>query len=206
MLKIEVPNMWDSLLPLPRSPLVTMVVVNYNRPYNLPVILNSLRCQTYQNFEVIVVHDGKNDENRKIVEDIGDDRFVFIETDERYGGFGYKSRMLGTELAKGEFIGHTNDDNYYVPVYFEAMLSKLLNEEADIVYCNMVSSYNQWYPFETYPKIFGIDAGGWIAKTELARATEWINTTATGDGIYFEDMMKKAKKVVKVNNYLFVHN
>ena len=55
-----------------------------NRIATLHCLLYSLICQTYQNFEIIVHHDGPlEDKNLKEKIELIDDRISFVETQER---------------------------------------------------------------------------------------------------------------------------
>ena len=42
----------------------------------------------------------------------------------------------------GEFIGLSNDDNYYVPGYLEQIVNALA--DADIAMCEILHSYSGW--------------------------------------------------------------
>lgn len=58
------------LPPLGPEPLVSVLVANYNYARFLPVCLESVLGQTYQNFEVIVCDDGSTDDSLAVLERI----------------------------------------------------------------------------------------------------------------------------------------
>jgi glycosyltransferase involved in cell wall biosynthesis len=197
---------WESRIPLPREPKVSMVVAAYQRPRQILVCLHSLLVQTHQTFEVIVVHAGPGPEVKQAVLGLDDPRIRYLEAPDNPGDYGNSSREYGTQFATGDWIGQTNDDNYYVPVYFEWMLSELLRNEAQFAYSNMVHSHYQWLPFETYPAPGRIDAGGWICRADIVKATPWrTKGLVTSDGEYAEALAAKCR-VVKVPGCLFIHN
>ena len=189
-------------------PLVTMVVAAYNRPKPILSLLYSLLVQTWQEFEIIVVHDGVGEVIQEVVTSLDDSRIRFYETDRRYNDFGNSSKELGSLLAAGEYIGHTNDDNYYAPVYFEAMLCAMLQADADFAYCNMVHSHQGYAAFDTHPVPGRIDGGGWICKANVVRATLWpeLKSDVYADGRFAESLAVRSNRVVKVPGFLFVHN
>lgn len=102
-------------------PSVTCIVCTHNRPKYLPRALNSILSQTYQDYEVIVIHDGPpQDETKKICEmysgkfeKVGVD-FAFMSTDE---GSGYYCVPRNSAIlhAKGDYIAHLDDDNEWRP-------------------------------------------------------------------------------------------
>lgn len=184
-----------------------MIVAAYERPRPLACLLHSFLCQTYENFEVLIIHDGPGAAAREVVERIGDRRIKFMETDRRTNQFGHPLRKLGIGYCSGQYVGMSNDDNYYVPVYFEWMLHSLVASGALFAYCNTIHSHHLWQPYDTKPMRGALDAGAWIADTELVKTTEWTDFGSAGDGTYIDALVAKAQnRIVKVPGYVFVHN
>jgi glycosyltransferase involved in cell wall biosynthesis len=193
-------------LPIPGRPKVSIVVATYQQTDELACLLYSFKAQTYDNWEIILVHDGPDPEARAVVARVGDARIRLIETPERKGQYGHPWRKLGIDGCTGDYIGLSNADNYYMPVYFEWMLSALVTQNAEFAFCNMVHSYLHWGPFTTRPEKGGLDLGAWIAKASLVQATPWWDMGFMGDGTFIEDLLRKARGVVHVPGCLFVHN
>jgi hypothetical protein len=184
-----------------------MVMVANDRPLQINVPIYSILCQTWQHFEIIVYHDGINDKVRAAIDKINDDRIRYFEQDPQVKCWGHKLRWLGSLAAQGEFICHTNDDNYYAPTYFEKMLWRLQRSNSELVFCNMIHSHRDWAPFETAPQNGGLDAGSWMCKASVVKDTPWPEKLHfSSDGEYFDLLKEKARNTVKVDNYLFVHN
>ncbi|HTW95648.1 MAG TPA: glycosyltransferase family A protein, partial [Tepidisphaeraceae bacterium] len=151
------------------EPTVSMAVrVKYD-PERLHLFLLSMRRQRYDNWEVIAVTDGPNVPAKRLVESIGDSRIKLIQTDRALGRWGHPHRQIGIDACKGEWIGLSNDDNYYVPGYFEQMVRAGRN--ADIVMCPFLHSYFAWAA-----QAPGTDLGAWIARSSLIRQTPWAGT------------------------------
>jgi len=199
---------WANRLPLPGNPLVSMVIAAYKRPRELLSTIHCLLCQTHQNFEILVVHDGPGGGRiAAAIERLGDPRVRYIELPNNCNDWGNSSKMYGSQLASGDFIGHSNDDNYYAPVYFEWMLSDLIYKEAEFAYCNMVHSHSQWSVLDCRIQPGYIDGGGWICSASIVKSTPWESTKDTySDGIYAVTLASKANKAVKVPGLIFVHN
>lgn len=191
---------WNQLA-TPGDPLVSMVVTAHKYVDTLGCLLFSLKCQTYKNWEAIVVHDGPAPpEIHTLLRDrVQDSRIRMIETPEVRGTWGHYSRQPGIEACEGDVIGITNEDNYYVPVYLEAMLHTLLTDEAHMVYCDYVHNYfNYSYFTPNRLREVGFDVGCWLARANLVKATPWIYYEFDGDATYAKALLAKAPHVARV--------
>lgn len=199
--------------PVPGEPLVTMLVASYltddlRREASLRCLLASFEAQTYKNWQAVVVHDGPVTRGTFSEDDpIGDSgRVNLVQTPERLGQFGHPHRHKFASQVESGWVGFTNDDNYYMPVYFEAMLSEALSKGADFVYCDMVHSHQMWKPFRTQPRCSRLDLGGFLARVELVKRTPWTDFSFRGDGVYIDALVANSGKIAKVDATLFVHN
>jgi glycosyltransferase involved in cell wall biosynthesis len=194
--------------PLPGNPKLSMIVSAYYRDQQILPTLACFLAQTHQNFEVLVVHDGPGDGAvRASVALFQDDRLHYLDLPERRNDWGNSAKAWGSQQATGEWIGHSNDDNYYAPVYFERMLGALLRDDAQFVYCNMIHSHHGWTPFDTAPAVGRIDGGGWICRAEIVKSTAWpVNPTDPCADGHLAQALAARSKVVKVPATLFVHN
>jgi hypothetical protein len=136
----------------------------------------------------------------------GFEQVRLVETAERKDAFGHPWKDCGIQLARGDYLGITNDDNYYAPVYFEALLHVLTVQNVDLAYCDFVHSHKQWRFFEASPKKSKIDLGAWLVRSSAAKSTPWRDFGFAGDGTFVEDMMAKGLRAAKVPACLFVHN
>ncbi len=135
-----------------------------------------------------------------MVAEIQDQRIRLIETPKPLGLWGHPYRQLGLDACRGEFIGLSNDDNYYVPGYLEQMLVALRN--ADLAMCQIVHSYKSW---DVAPP--GQDLGSWICRASLVRRVPWPGEDFNADGRYLESLKELAQgRIVEVQRPLFVHN
>jgi len=192
---------------VPGNPKVSLAIAAYNRPDHLCCLLYSLKAQTYKNWEAVIVHDGPNPEIRKKIEQINDDRIVYIDDVKRKEQYGHPHRQFAISRCTGEYIGMSNDDNYYAPVYFEWMLSALYSANALFAHCDMVHNYWEWSYFVTRPRKDQCDLGAWIAHGSIVRNTPWRDMSFSGDGTFIEDLVAQVgDKVVHVPGVIFVHN
>jgi hypothetical protein len=181
--------------------------------HTLHGLICCLQAQTYQNWKVLIIHDGPYIRNDLVPIDMllpwsSEAKVQFLQTPERKGDSGHHWRIWGAQQTRGNYIGFANDDGWYAPVYLEALLHELTVNGARFAFCDFVRSHKLWQPHCCFPMAGSIDIGNWIAEAELVKTTPWVNFGFRGDGIFVEEMLKRipGDKVRKVSHTLFVHN
>ncbi|MGF1750755.1 glycosyltransferase family 2 protein [Vibrio cionasavignyae] len=95
------------------SPLVSVVIPNYNNERFLSDSISSVINQTYKNIEIIVVDDFSTDDSIRILEGFSNryENFKYVVNDKNMGvSF---SRNLGIKVSKGEYISTLDSDDIY---------------------------------------------------------------------------------------------
>ena len=95
------------------EPLVSVIVPTHNRIHSLPYALASVRAQTYQNWECIVIDDGSNDGTSEFLDQLRDPRFRTATHQRNLGE--PAARQHGLELAKGDLLGGVDADDWLYP-------------------------------------------------------------------------------------------
>lgn len=192
----------------------SIIVVSYKKHNELKCLLYSLLSQTYQNFEIIVVHDGI-DNNHQIMmnEFLKDDRITYRQTENRYNDWGMTLRNVGLDIATGDFILNTNDDNYYTPNCLEEVC-KVLNDntECNFIYFDSIDKNFQWQneqqqPYSLFkPRLarLHIDMGQFLVRKDLMENRKF-NSSYTGDGDLVEEL-KSFINPIYIEKVLFIHN
>ena len=107
-----------------KSPLISVIVPVYKVEKYLPACLDSLLAQTYRNFELIVVNDGSPDDCWQIMQRYAaQDARVRIFNKEN-GGVS-SARNFGLDVARGEYIGFVDSDDFVLPQYLEWLYDAL---------------------------------------------------------------------------------
>ena len=114
---------------------VSIIVPCYNQAHYLKDALGSVLCQTFTNWECIIVNDGSPDNTKTIASQwcAKDDRFVYLE--KQNGGLS-SARNAGIQIAKGEFILPLDADDLIHQDYLENLVPVLnQNKKLAIVSC-----------------------------------------------------------------------
>ncbi|MBS7622427.1 glycosyltransferase family 2 protein [Candidatus Bathyarchaeota archaeon] len=125
-----------------RTPLVSIVVANYNNRNLLARCLDSITELVYQNFEVIVVDDASTDDSIRYVREHYKN-FSRLKIAENSQNLGYaESNNIGARIAGGDYVFLLNNDTEVTPTSVSRLVevmesdpsigvcqSKLLNME-----------------------------------------------------------------------------
>jgi glycosyltransferase involved in cell wall biosynthesis len=95
-------------------PRFSVIVPVCNRAGTVLPTLQSVRDQTFEDFECIVVDDGSGDgeELKAVVEPLNDPRFRYVR---RENGGGGAARNTGIDEAKGDFVAFLDSDDRWLP-------------------------------------------------------------------------------------------
>lgn len=111
---------------------ITIVVPVYNVEDYLVRCVESIRTQTYQNLQIILIDDGSTDASGDICDSFAqkDERVQVIH---KINGGVTSARKAGLAKAEGEYIGFVDGDDYIEPNMYQELLDYLINTEADFV-------------------------------------------------------------------------
>lgn len=117
------------------APVLSVIVPCYKVERYLPRCLDSLVNQTLSNIEVICINDGSPDHCIDILRDYevrypGKIRVI----DKKNEGV-WRGRWDGIRLARGEYIGFVDSDDYVVETFAEDLYQAAKNADADIAVC-----------------------------------------------------------------------
>ncbi|MBR5957742.1 MAG: glycosyltransferase family 2 protein [Salinivirgaceae bacterium] len=84
-----------------KNPLFSVLIANYNNGRYLQEAVDSVRSQTYTNWEIILVDDASTDNSKELYKELEKDSHIHIFYNEENKGCGYTKRRCA-ELAKGE--------------------------------------------------------------------------------------------------------
>lgn len=124
--------------------LVSVIITTYGRAGNLIFeAINSVRNQTYNNIEIIVVDDnGKGTDTQKSNELLfeKEEDIKYIANEKNSGA--QVSRNVGIIEAEGEYIACLDDDDIWMPEKIEKQVRLMEEQNLALVFCNGYRFYN----------------------------------------------------------------
>lgn len=111
---------------------VSIIVPVYNTAPFLVECFDSILCQSYQDFEVIIVDDGSTDGSAEICDEYcnKDNRFVVVH---KVNEGVTKARNVALEISKGEFVAFVDSDDTIEPTMLEKMVGEIQHLSLDII-------------------------------------------------------------------------
>jgi hypothetical protein len=128
-----------------RNPLVSVPIATYNAAELLvDRAIASVRAQTYDRWEIVVVGDGCTDDTAARIEEVGDPRIRFVnlpfrtvypeDPQDRWRVSGVPPWNRAVELSQGEWIAPLDDDDEFLPHHIETLLNLALERRAEYAY------------------------------------------------------------------------
>ncbi len=114
-------------------PKVSVIIPAYNCEAFIAEAIDSVKNQTFKDFEIIVVNDGSTDGTEKILQRYGKN-IKYVTQENR----GLPAAInVGCSLATGRYIAHLDADDTYTPNTLEIMVEFLDNHpDIGLVYSN----------------------------------------------------------------------
>lgn len=179
---------------------VSIIMPAYNAEAFLDRSITSVRNQTYENWELLIVDDGSIDHSREIVRNFTaiDSRIKLLCNE--HGGTA-RARNTAIEVAQGDYFAFLDADDVYHPRYLEKLVGAACCENSDLVICGIArgtdfgpflqSDVKADYTVISVDQAFAAMYGGeWplmISPWNKLYARQLFNTLRFPDGRYFED-------------------
>lgn len=165
---------------------LSIIIPIYNVEIYLRECLDSIKGQSFGDFEVIMVNDGSTDSSPSIAEE-------YVRMDSRFKLFHKENGGLmsawkyGVEKAVGEYIGFVDSDDYVQRDMFETLCCAIEKDNSDIVCCGFRSLYENYSVNED----LYVDEGKY-SKADLIQKIYPVLFN-TGKGIDFERAIYSAR-------------
>jgi len=112
-------------------PTVSVIIPTFNRSKLVVNAIQSVLCQTYQDYEIIVVDDGSTDDTEEALRPYMDRiRYVYQEN---LGASAAQNK--GVQLARGKWISILASDDLWLPTKLEAQLNAVASLGKDFGAC-----------------------------------------------------------------------
>ncbi|MHC5353696.1 glycosyltransferase family 2 protein [Myroides sp. LJL115] len=114
----------------------SVVIPLYNKELSIFNTIESVRNQTFQDFEIIIVNDGSTDGSLKVVEAIKDSRIRIINKEN--GGVS-SARNVGIHNAKCEWIAFLDGDDLWESNHLEEIVKMMADFPNENIYATSFS-------------------------------------------------------------------
>lgn len=142
------------------KPFISVIVTVYNLEKYITDCLDSLKKQTYDNFEVVIVNDGSKDASAAIVEEyISKNQLdnYHLHTKENNGIS--STRNYGVNKSKGDWLFFLDGDDWLEPNALSILAESALKNNSDLViggYQAVDDTTKNTEVWSDYPKEYGI--------------------------------------------------
>ena len=113
--------------------LVSIIMPTYNRAGMIAPAIRSALAQTHQNFELIIIDDGSEDDTAAVVAGFDDPRITYRPNSRQKGVSG--ARNTGLDLAKGKWAFFLDSDNVWKLNIVELLLRHAASAQTSAGYC-----------------------------------------------------------------------
>lgn len=115
------------------APLVSVVTATYNRSNVLRLAIESVRWQTFRDWELWVIGDACTDDTAEVVASFADPRIHFFNLPENVGEQSGPNNE-GLRRARGRYVAYLNHDDLWLPDHLESAIECIEATNADLVF------------------------------------------------------------------------
>ncbi|MBP5256112.1 MAG: glycosyltransferase [Clostridia bacterium] len=119
---------------------ISVIVPIYNVERYIYKCLDSIKNQTFKDFEVILVNDGTPDGSMEIAAKFAAEDARFRIFDKENGGLS-DARNFGIRQSRGDYIAFVDSDDYLHPDYLKTLYDACEKNGADMSCCRYLFSY-----------------------------------------------------------------
>jgi len=130
-------------------PIISVIIPAYNCESFIGKAISSVRTQTMQDFEIVVVDDGSTDRTLSVVESLArqDKRIKIVS--QKNSGKPSVTRNVGIRNSSGEYLCFLDGDDFYLPRKLEKELEILRKYPAvDLVFHDVLEQTDRHAPME----------------------------------------------------------
>lgn len=167
---------------------VSIVLPVYNAQETIAEAIYSILCQTFVDFELILINDGSTDDSESVIGYFKDPRIQYY-TNEKNKGLIYTLNR-GISLAKGKYIARMDADDIAMPTRLEKQI-RIMEQNSNIIVCG------------TRIKYFGVVKrnGEFMAPETSEENKAWLL-----EEVCFAHPTVMIRKDVLINNQIFYNS
>ena len=185
------------------SPSVLIIITSYNYASFLDQCIQSCLNQKYDNFKVLVIDDGSNDESKKIIEKYPDVIKIFN------ANLGLeKSCNIGINSTNSDYWVRVDADDYLDKNYLMHMKKYIIQKKYLLLYSNYYEIYKSNIKKIHLPDFDKTEisrrgdflATGTLVSRKLSNSIGCYNESSKNSGIENYDFILRALSTLNINN------
>jgi glycosyltransferase involved in cell wall biosynthesis len=114
------------------NPLVSVIIPCYNRSLELTRAIKSVLNQTYQNYEILIIDDGSEEDLKMVCDTFNDQRIKYFRNDIHTNA--NVARNRGLREAQGDFVAMLDSDDEYLPHHISRRVEKIKEWNCDGIF------------------------------------------------------------------------
>lgn len=121
-------------------PVISVITPVYNVGSYLEQCVNSVRSQSFQDWELILIDDGSTDHSAALCDRFAQEDARIRVQHQMNSGVAI-CRNKGIQLAKGEWICYVDSDDWLEPDYLQTLYENALALKADVCICGRMEEH-----------------------------------------------------------------
>lgn len=172
------------------TPLISVVITNWNGAHVLPRCLEALSCQTFRDFEIIVVDDASTDASTDEMQSHFPDVRVIKST--RNVGFA-AANNLGAKTASGRWLALLNNDAFPHPDWLERLRAAIKQHPEYAIFASRLVQAEQPERLDGAGDVYHVSGLAWRRYhgqkgEQLAQNAEEVFSACGAAALYSRDV------------------
>lgn len=193
-----------------KPPMASIIMPVYNSEKFMSAAIESVLCQTYSDWELVIIDDGSSDHSKEIATkfSLRDQRITIVHNEQNLGIA--KTRNRGIERVTGKYVAFLDSDDLWLPNKLEEQLAIMEKNNIDFscssyFVCDengaILNERNFRKGFKTYKELLKTNTVGCltvVVKTKIIKKhlmpclkhedyATWLNILKDNIDIYFID-------------------
>ncbi len=183
---------------------LSVIVPVYNAEKFLRRCLDSLVGQTVGDYELILVNDGSTDSSQTIIDEYAAARPELITAVTVPNGGQGRARNAGLNLARGDWLGFVDSDDWVDAGMYEKLLSAAERQGADMAVCGMLGCHDggRRESLPVWREGRPLSAAGSVCNKLFKRAA--VGQLRFPEGLWYEDFAFSARLILEAEKIAFV--
>ena len=183
---------------------LSVIIPVYNVEKYLAECIDSLLNQTLRDMEILLVDDGSTDASGQIADNYAARRPDMIRCLHVTNGGQGRARNFALPLARGEFLGFVDSDDWVEPSMYEELIAAAEQSGADIAACDFLERYADGSEnevpgaFQDHPLSFAGSCCNKVFRTSLLSGLRFP------EGLWYEDFYFSAMALIRAEKTAYL--